>query len=285
MNYLNIIENPNLHTKDNLLNIKNMNLSDQNCNQLDHTYIAENLSSEIQHYPLIILETVDSTNQYALIQADTALTCLAEYQTQGRGRQGRQWISPYASGLCLSIKQRYSDLIYPLSGLNIALAVTVARTLQQFGIPEIQIKWPNDIQWRNRKLAGLLLESRCLTYQCYDVVIGIGINVKMPLQSKVAIDQLWVDLYTITGKTLSRNQLAVQLINQCWHTLLTYPQSGLTNFLPIWQTFDVLYGRQITLHTPKESVVGVAQGINMEGALILQLNDQKRYFNDGSVAL
>lgn len=257
----------------------------ENVELLDHARILANIATDMQNYPLIILDSVDSTNQYALNQSAPSLICLAEYQTQGRGRQGRQWVSPYASGLCLSIKQRYTELCYPLSGLNIALAVIVAHTLQQLGIPEVKIKWPNDIQWHGHKLAGLLLESRYTADRCWDVVIGIGINVRMPIQCTEAIGQQWVDLYSIMGQPISRNILAARLIDNCWQTLLTYPQVGLASFATAWRMFDVLYKRQVILHTPKGQIVGIAKGINEQGALILQQGDQTSYHNYGEVSV
>ncbi|HDN26565.1 MAG TPA: biotin--[acetyl-CoA-carboxylase] ligase [Thioploca sp.] len=252
-----------------------------------------------------ILEVIDSTNRYALAQPQKAvpLACLAEYQTAGRGRQGRQWISPYASGLCLSIKHRYAGSHHSLAGLNIALAVTVVRVLQSLGAIEVGLKWPNDVLWRGRKLAGLLLESR-LTQDC-EVVIGIGINVKMPsvdartiVAQKNAITQPWVDLCTVLGQTISRNTLAAMLIDQCLQTLITYPQIGLAAFQAEWHRVDLSYGQPVTLEIPskgetaaekhfnnKALVTGTAWGIDEQGALLLQVGNQKRRYVYGEVSL
>jgi BirA family biotin operon repressor/biotin-[acetyl-CoA-carboxylase] ligase len=244
-----------------------------------------------------ILEVVDSTNRYALAQHQRAVpfACLAEYQTAGRGRQGRQWISPYASGLCLSIKHRYAALNGSLAGLNIALAVTVVRVLRTLGAFEVGLKWPNDVLWRGHKLAGLLLESR-LTKDC-EVVIGIGMNVKMPSVDTRTIAQPWVDLYTVLGQTISRNLLAAMLIDQCLQTLITYPQVGLAAFRDEWHRVDLSYGQSVTLEIPtgetaakdhynnKENITGTAWGIDEQGALLLQVGKEKRRYVYGEVSL
>lgn len=258
---------------------------------LDRSHILAALPTEtLPHLAhLSILDIVDSTNRYVLAKDNlpVPLACLAEYQTAGRGRQGRQWISPYASGLCLSIKQRYAALNESLAGLNIALAVTVTRVLHSLGATEVGIKWPNDVWWRGRKLAGLLLESR--HGMDIEVVIGIGINVKMPPVDTKGITQAWVDLYTVLGlearNPVSRNTLAAMLIDKCLETLILYPEVGLAAFRHDWQRFDLTYGRTVTLKIHGDFITGTACGIDKQGALLLQVGNQRQSYISGEVSL
>jgi BirA family biotin operon repressor/biotin-[acetyl-CoA-carboxylase] ligase len=217
---------------------------------LEHSRILAALSADNRQRlaQLEIHSVLDSTNRYALEgnRADP-YACLAEYQTAGRGRQGRKWVSPYASGISLSIKYRYTTMVDSLAGLNIALAVTVGRVLWDLGAQEVGLKWPNDVLWQGRKLAGLLLESRGK-----EVVIGIGLNVKMPSTDDTkTITQPWVDLYTLLGRYFSRNTLAALLIDHCLHTLIIYPQVGLAAFRHDWHRFDLSYGQPVTLKIPQ----------------------------------
>jgi len=235
--------------------------------------LSTNSQQRLAH--LDILDSVDSTNSYALAQQNQAVpyACLAEYQTAGRGQHGRQWVSPYASGLCLSLKHRYATLNQPLAGLNIALAITVVRVLRELGASEVGIKWPNDVIWQNRKLAGLLLESRHANKE-YEIVIGIGMNIKMPQIETTAITQAWVDLYTVLGHSISRNKLAALLIEQCLETFISYGQLGLVAFMDDWHRFDLSYGKTVTLKIPhKGFVTGTAWGINELGALRVDKQD------------
>ena len=261
------------------------------------------IAVEVQQYlksieSIKIFETIGSTNRYALNHSDLPVPSiyLAEYQTAGRGRQGRQWFSPYASGLCLSLKQYYTHLPQPLTGLTPALAVTVARVLHQLGADEVGIKWPNDILWQGHKLAGLLLETRYETG--YDVVMGIGINVKMPFLDTTTIEQPWVDLTTVLGRPISRNLLAAELIEQCLQTLITYPDTGLSTFQADWHHFDLTYGQIIKLNLPpvtdsffrpnkqqKSTISGIAYGIDEEGALLLKVGDDWQRYKVGEVSL
>ncbi|MDM8569452.1 biotin--[acetyl-CoA-carboxylase] ligase [Thiotrichales bacterium HSG1] len=214
---------------------------------------------------LEIFDVLNSTNKYALDKTDfnKPLICLAEYQTAGYGRQGSNWISPYASGLCLSIRH---DYITKSDGLSIALAVTIARVLYNLGIVDVGLKWPNDILWEQRKLAGLLLES----IFGKKIVIGIGINVRMPKNDDIS--QPWVDIATILKKVPSRNTLTIELINNCLETLVNYPKTGLNPFLKDWQFFDLSYGKSVTLYTDDGYIRGTADGIDGRGAL--RINNQ-----------
>jgi BirA family biotin operon repressor/biotin-[acetyl-CoA-carboxylase] ligase len=258
---------------------------------LDSSRILAALSPKNLSYLacLEILDIVDSTNRHALdSQGSMPYVCLAEYQTAGRGRQGRQWISPYASGLCLSLKSHYTILNESLGGLNIALAVTIVRTLHQLGATGLGLKWPNDIWWQNRKLAGLLLETRYAKKSV--IVIGIGINVKMPPLDPKTITQPWVDLETVLGHSISRNTLAAMLIEQCLQTLTTYSQQGLKSFMPEWHSLDLCYGQQISLKMPSvfesaQLITGTAWGIDAQGALLLQIGQQKQRYVYGEVSL
>jgi len=281
---------------------------------LNHSHILAALPIETQQRlaHLEILDTVDSTNSYMYSHTDTAVpwACLAEYQTAGHGRHGRQWVSPYASGLCLSIKHHYTTLDKPMTGLGIALAVSVVQVLHDLGATEVGLKWPNDILWRGHKLAGLLLETRW-NKDC-EVVIGIGINVKIP-SLDTTITQPWVDLYTVLGHCISRNVLAAKLIDKCCKTLILYPSQGLNTFLPLWQRFDLSYGQQVTLKIPfqkqknpkriansnsqkmaltkpnateeGEFITGTAWGIDEQGGLLLQVGSQRRRYICGEVSL
>lgn len=256
---------------------------------LDYQSILSALSEKNRQFlkKLEIFEVIESTNRY-LWQSDIRgfSACLAEYQTAGRGRQGKSWFSPYASGLCLSIKNTDITMTYPLTGLNIALAVTVARILRYFNVRDIGLKWPNDLWWHGRKLAGLLLESKIHKNTC-SIVFGIGINIKMSRIDSTKIDQAYVDLHTILVHNISRNVLAGKLIEQCMQTVLNYAENGLFPFLADWQTFDLLKGNQVSLKTGKNIITGLACGINEEGALLVQVDGQKKpyFYSDVSVRL
>jgi len=234
-----------------------------------------------------IFSTLDSTNQYLLYYKDSPAihVCSTEYQQNGRGRRGKQWLSPYASGLCFSLKYHYSS-VHKLTGLSLAIGVAITAWLREIGCDEAVIKWPNDIWWKNQKLAGLLIETTGMTKNSCDVIIGIGINVSLPEMDTPPSDYVWVDLHTALGASPpSRNQLSAQLITHCIHALEQFEQSGLNSFLPLWSQFDYLYGKQVNLLTTEKTITGIAQGIDEHGALRLQQGNTIATYVCGEVSV
>ncbi len=110
---------------------------------------------------------------------------------------GRRRLEPV---LALSLLWRFHLPPDALSGLSLATGIAVAHALQQLGVTEVGLKWPNDVWWRERKLGGILLESGSDAGVCY-VVAGIGLNVNLPSSAGDLIDQPWVDLQEIMGTT------------------------------------------------------------------------------------
>jgi BirA family biotin operon repressor/biotin-[acetyl-CoA-carboxylase] ligase len=159
-----------------------------------------------------LFEQLDSTNEYLLekcrrVPSASSLACLTEEQTAGRGRRGRIWVSPPLANLYLSLSWRLRRDLAEVTAVTMLLAFAVADALTAIGVPELEIKWPNDLLCRNRKLAGMLVEV-CGSPGNWNIVIGIGLNVDMPSQASTAIGQAWIDLKTVLSECPDRNQLA-----------------------------------------------------------------------------
>ena len=180
---------------------------------------------------LEILDTVDSTNAEVMRQAEQGyvpgLVCTAEQQTAGRGRRGRQWVSPYASNLYLSLLWEFSQGAAALEGLSLAVGVAVARALRACAVPYVQLKWPNDVLYGGAKLGGILLEMTGDAAGSCQVVIGVGLNVAMPAAAAGAIDQAWTDIKTITANQHpGRNRLLAALLNELLPLVADFEQQG-----------------------------------------------------------
>lgn len=227
---------------------------------------------------LEIFATIDSTNSYLLScakqGAPSGSVCFAETQTAGRGRLGRSWFSPPYTNLYCSMLWEFSKLP---PGLSIAVAVIVLHALKKYGISEgMQLKWPNDILFAGRKLAGILLES-----SGSKVVIGVGVNVCLPEDA----DPAWISLQEITGNSISRNRLAGLLVDSLLTYLPIFQKQGLRFFLPDWQAHDVLKNKNITIHAAGKIFSGVMQGINDQGELIFKnQNGELQQFCYGEVS-
>jgi BirA family biotin operon repressor/biotin-[acetyl-CoA-carboxylase] ligase len=224
---------------------------------------------------LCIHQTIDSTNSEALRQAQQAwpagYVCTAEQQTAGRGRRGRRWISPFASNIYLSVLWEYEQGAAALEGLSLAVGVAVADALGDVGIDEVQLKWPNDILHNGAKLGGVLLEMVGDTSGRCQVVVGVGLNVKMSKTAAAAIDQAWTDADAIAspGSALTRNALLSALLNRLLPLLADFEQQGFSCWRDQWQARDAFAGRRVVLDTGSTKLAGTARGVNERGALLL----------------
>lgn len=218
--------------------------------------------------------SLDSTNRYLSAKAAAGLTsghaCLAEHQTAGRGRRGRAWVSPYAANVYLSLLWRFTTTPAAVGGLGLVSGVAVARALHEAGLEEIGLKWPNDVMWRGRKLAGTLLEVAGESFGPLKVVIGIGLNVRMPSPAGAQIDQAWTDLETALEKSVSRNTMAGRLLHHLLLALQQFQAMGLAPFLEEWRQWDMITGKTVHLQLPHDTLIGIAKGVDQNGALLLQ---------------
>lgn len=246
---------------------------------------------------LEIHQDIDSTNRHlmnkARLGAPSGQVCLAERQQAGRGRRGRAWVSPFGANIYLSLLWRFTLTAESLTGLGLAIGVAVNRALHETGLTDAGLKWPNDILWQNRKLAGILLEmSGEMSGPCA-VVIGVGLNVRMPASVAQArtplIDQPWVDLETALGRPISRNQLATKLIQHIIYVIQDFELHGFNFLHKEWAQHDLAQGQPVTLHLPhhtgNRTVNGIGRGVDASGALLLEDHTGVRHYPSGEVSL
>ena len=237
---------------------------------------------------LLVCDEVDSTNARILDLLEQgrghSVAMLAEQQTAGRGRRGRTWVSPFAGGIHLSLGWQFSGGVQLLEGLSLAVGVALARALAKFEVPDVRLKWPNDVWCGGRKLAGVLLElSGDLTDRCA-VVVGIGLNVNLRRETAADIDQPWTDLSRVTP-AVDRNQLVVALLDELLPLLKEYPEHGFAAYREDWQRLDQFAGRQVCLRSAQQEWRGLACGVDPSGALLLEVDGECRRFHGGELSL
>ncbi|TQV67294.1 bifunctional biotin--[acetyl-CoA-carboxylase] ligase/biotin operon repressor BirA [Exilibacterium tricleocarpae] len=246
---------------------------------------------------LDIQSVIDSTNTRALARAAAGnargYICLAEQQTAGKGRRGRAWVSPFGRNIYLSVVWGFDGGAAVLEGLSLAVSVAVTRALRDLAatagdagtrLDDIRLKWPNDVLWRGRKLAGILLEMTGDVSSFCQVVSGIGINVTMPAVAGAAIDQAWVDMETIVGRC-SRNQLVAQLLNHLLPLLDDFQARGFACLREEWESLDAYRNCQVELRTATESVLGAACGVTETGGLRILVDGREQVFSGGEISL
>lgn len=223
---------------------------------------------------LHLYDQIPSTNAWLMQRIGEGLPsgsiCLAEQQTAGRGRHGRTWVSPFGHNLYLSLLWRFPLPPAALGGLSLAAGVGVALALVDAGVRDIGLKWPNDLLWQGRKLAGLLIEVVGETQGPTAVVCGVGVNGFLPPEAARLIEQPWTDLSSVLGgATGSRNDLAAGVLGRLLWVMRTYQGAGLAPFLPEWRRLDPFVGQPLELRLGEQRFRGTHAGIDESGALQL----------------
>lgn len=259
------------------------------CSATPLTLLNQQTIQQISEFKHVHVEQIlDSTNQYLLdkmANLANGQTCIAEYQAAGRGRRGREWISPFASHLYFSMYWRLEAGIEKASGLSLLVGIAVVNALEKMGIQGVGLKWPNDLYYQGKKLAGILIELNAQASDACHCVIGIGINVRMPEQQGKLIDQPWADLNSINVQPVDRNQLSGLLIKELHDLLSDYEEKGLNSFLPRWFELDCFLNQQVNLIVGENIQTGLCRGINEQGALLLEIDGQIKPYIGGEISL
>ncbi len=227
-----------------------------------------------------IFSNIKSTMDFLKIDKISDLNiidiCLAETQTEGRGRFGRNWHSPFASNIYFSCRWTLNKDVTQLAGLSLVIGLALIDTLIELEIDkDLAIKWPNDICWQEKKLAGILLEINATGHSITQIIIGIGINVNMPSPAEKIINRPWAAINQIMKADQDRNKIIGVMLSHLLKNLSRFADDGLTPFLPEWTKYDLLYDRNIVLENGQQKISGIAKGIDQFGQLILQQTDGK----------
>jgi len=232
---------------------------------------------------------IDSTNSYLMRCLPNEVTqgqvCLAEFQSAGRGRRGRQWISPFGSQVYLSMYWYLEQGLSAAMGLSLVTALAVSDAIYSLTNIQVQLKWPNDVYLSGVKLAGILIDLEGQAQEPSHSVIGIGLNLNMPEQEAKKIDQQWTDLQSHCSKEIDRNALCAQLIHHLLKRLHQHEKEGLSVMLDEWHAQDFYLNKKVKLLTGKSFIKGICRGVNNQGALMLEVDGQVKPIYGGEVSL
>ncbi len=235
---------------------------------------------------------IDSTNAElqrgaARAGARPLRVCVAETQTAGRGRRGRIWQSPLGGNLYFSLLRRFEQGMGALAGLSLVAGVAVIAALEDCGVSEIGLKWPNDVLARDRKLAGILVELGGEFLGPCHAVIGIGINLRLPESTRARIDQPAIDLATLTAADAlpSRNLLAARLIARLAAALDRFESLGFEAFREDYARHDLLDGRAVRIAAGGLAHEGIAAGVDARGALLVRHGRKLAHYDSAEVSV
>lgn len=228
-------------------------------------------------------EEIDSTNAYLAANppARDALV-VAQRQTAGRGRRGRDWQSP-PGGIYLSLGRPMTEGIQPSPLLPLAVGISVARALSGFGVTDARVKWPNDLVINGCKIAGILVE------QAKNIlIIGIGLNWASAPISNLPADRRAIGLADLIEADAgpSKSVVAAGLVTGLLGILAMDADDLARHVTEHWPGFDALAGRTVTVEQADGAVIaGMAAGITPEGALRLRTAQGEQMLHSGETRI
>jgi len=241
--------------------------------------IGEEVAPLLPGFTVEVLPEVDSTNSELMRRARAGrldpVLLVAEVQTAGRGRLGRRWDSGTAVGEVLTFSLGWPLAGADWTGLSLAVGVSVAQSLH----PAIRLKWPNDLWWQERKLAGILIE----TTQWGDVryaVVGVGINIRAPrgggawATAPAGLQELVPEL----DAPAALARVAPALVRD----LQRFAREGWTAFQSAFALRDALAGRTVRI---SDGTVGQAAGVDGRGALLVHTAQGMRTVHSAEVSV
>ncbi len=242
---------------------------------LDPASIEQRLQTERLGRPLVWLPNVDSTQEVARAAARAGaaegLAVVAGEQTAGRGRAGRSWWSPPAGGLYLSLLLRPDLPGEHVPWTTMALSLGAAEAIEQVCGLAVDIKWPNDLQWRERKLAGVLAEGAFTGGRLDYVIAGIGLNVAIDFSGQPELADSAVSLEAAAGRPVDAAELLAALLERTEQHYLAV-QAGHSP-LPAWQARLYTLGRHVSARGANGHIHrGVARAVLPDGALRIELD-------------
>ena len=194
------------------------------------------------------------------------------------------------ASLTFSLLWRFQSGASALSGLSLAVGVALVRALHSLGIPEVKLKWPNDLLVHDleqyRKLAGILIELQGDMDGNSAAVIGIGVNLRLsePLQQQ--IDQPVADLASITGVQVDPNLLLGVLLNDLTNVLCEFERDGFDSLREEWMQHHAFHQQTVRLLLPNgEEIQGEINGIAADGVLLVQTAAGLQRFSAGEISL
>jgi len=244
--------------------------------------LSDALCGQVIGRQVLLLSEVDSSNSELMrmaVDVDSpapeGAVLLAERQTRGRGRMQREWLTSMGHSLAMSVLLRPPLAPTEVAQLPLLTAVAVQQALgPMVAHPEsapLSIKWPNDILWGRRKLAGILTEMRAEPGSVQAVVIGIGINVRPPDGGWPApLQDIAGDLSSAASRRVSRMQVAEAVLRRLDRLYHEYLEHGFGGIREAWWHGHAACGQKVRVHNGSGYIDGIAEALDEDGALLLR---------------
>jgi BirA family biotin operon repressor/biotin-[acetyl-CoA-carboxylase] ligase len=233
--------------------------------------ISVGLDTNLIGREILYYKKTGSTNDVAKKagnEAPDGTVIIAETQEYGRGRRGCNWISP-SGGIWLSVILKPQISPARASRLTLVAGVAVAETLRREGI-DADLKWPNDVLVKGKKICGILTEMEAETDSISYVVIGIGINANMETDSlSEETRERATTMKAELGKEIDRVDFIHSLLRELEQQYIRFNTRPFGEILSDWTAFSDTIGRNVKVVTPAKTYEGKTTGIADDGALLI----------------
>jgi BirA family biotin operon repressor/biotin-[acetyl-CoA-carboxylase] ligase len=235
--------------------------------------ISQGLKTRLFKGPIHYFETLASTNDLAkelgAKNAPEGTLVVAEGQTAGRGRLGRQWDSPPGGGLYVSLLLRPGLPPTEMPQITLTVAVAVARAIRHITGLVPGIKWPNDLLLEGKKVAGILTEMETESDQIRYLVVGLGLNInnqEFPADLKSSATSLAL----AAGRTFPRLEILQSWLHEFEDLYERFLAREFPGILEEWKTYTVTLGHHVTVRQGPWEISGLALEVAPDGALLIQ---------------
>ena len=224
------------------------------------------------NFQCYFFESIDSTNSYlaSTKYSTKPQICITREQTKGKGQHGRNWVSQKDGSIIFSMRKSFNEGMN-LNGLSLIAGMAIIKSIEaECQLSGLKIKWPNDIYYGDKKLAGILMEN---THYKSNQLVLVGVGINYQLVDTNEIDEPWVDLSRILNKLPNFQQLTAKIINNILFFLEDFQINGLSNLLSEWHHYDMLKGVRIKFSESNIELQGQIDGITHQGALKVLTKD------------
>ena len=226
------------------------------------------LGTEVIGKQIFSYESLDSTNNTCFRLGEQGCvegTCIfTEFQTKGRGRLGRSWVSPKGKNILFSVLLRPKLTPQEVCKVTLMASIAMVRTFRKLKNKRFGIKWPNDILYEEKKVAGILTEMSAETDCVNFVVVGIGVNVNADRKD---LPPEATSIKEATGQTINRLALSKELLKALDAEYRRFQEQRFGELAKDWEEFSVTSGRRVSATLLNRQIHGQAVGIDAEGAL------------------
>jgi BirA family biotin operon repressor/biotin-[acetyl-CoA-carboxylase] ligase len=227
----------------------------------------------VLHILMQTASTNDEMKRLATHGAPEGTVVIAEQQSHGRGRYGRSFVSP-PGGIYLSLLLRPCLPPQRLPQLTLLVAVAVAEAITEVSALPVRLKWPNDVEIHEKKIAGILIEAVIQATLPTALIVGIGINVNTALaQFPQELHARVTSLSLASGHPFARPQLIAILLTHLERLYRTFQTAGMAPIRQRWLHYSAMMGRQLRFTQDDQSHVATVVGLDDDGALLVQLAD------------